>query len=328
MTPERFAFRIAAVAKSDVRNAWPSGVVRDSAGYPWDTDGPGITADRYDPDALALETDLFVADAANDVKIVDLSGDVIRVTVTPGTAGMLRAADGQNYPMIGADYCARDGGCACPSTSASIVAMAPIASGPALAAVSGNVPDQANPMVGSTVRFSALSLDTVCDEPGSTPPGGVSRPPGGLGTDPCSRYQPEPVLRALAERTETLDNECFYTLYDGNSVGWTWVRFHDPTSSTTATQARAEFQTYLSEALAHGIGDDRDPVTAKPMGGGDPAYCILPASYPGRNAVRGHALVLRGNAWFDLALLDTRASSYRDYPPLCTMLENLAKSIP
>jgi hypothetical protein len=39
-------------------------------------------------------------------------------------------------------------------------------------------------------------------------------------------------------------------------------------------------------------------------------------------------MVQHGTGWIDVALLDTRASTVRNYPPLCEMLASLAASVP
>jgi hypothetical protein len=311
--------------------SWPAGLARDSSlGPDWDTSGPGVTADTYTRPVLSLEETLDVAAGANDLVSIDLDGVIIHLDAIPdGSNGRLRASDGSEYDVTSADFCLRPDGCGCPPPGPSFAGdIAPLTPGRALLAVTGHVPNQASPDSGTRVRLSRSTLDEYCARRAADrPSGGVPGP--GPGGDRCAGYNPGDVLLAEVERESSLiQGECFYTIIGS---GWTWVRFHDPPFALAdgrPTDGTTAFNAAVSEAEANGIGDDRTAVKVQALSGGGSGVCITPAERPTRNDVRGHVLVQRGQGWLDVALLDTRASSVRGYPPLCEMLASLAASVP
>jgi hypothetical protein len=171
-------------------------------------------------------------------------------------------------------------------------------------------------------------LEESCARRAADRPGG-GVPGADAAGDRCAGYNPGEVLLTQVERESSfIQGECFYTI---TGWGWTWVRFHDPPFTLAdgrPTDVTTAFNAAVSEAHAGGIGDDRAPVKVQALSSGGSGVCITPAERPTRNDVRGHVLVQRGQGWLDVALLDTRASSVRGYPPLCEMLAQLAASVP
>lgn len=332
INPDQFAFAVLVNGNDSSLDTWPAGLFRDpSLGPAWDTSGPGITTNAATPIPLALGETLSVADGAQTVRLLDLDGIVRLAIERPGThaPGLLRASDGKQLALTTTTWCGRDGGCACPDGSpgaAAVAALPTVASGSAKLAVSGHIRSQAEPANGTVLRFEQVALEDACAASPDASGTGSSSPAPVAGGSPCARYaNPGAALLTNLEQVDSLfDNECFYTM----NSGWTWARFHGPpytlADGRTGDVASA-MQEAIEEARARGIGDDRAAVT---VSGGGGAVCITPADRPTRNDVRGHLFFQRGQEWVDLALLDTRASTFRDYPPLCEMLGQLAAGIP
>jgi len=192
ISADQFAFSLAVADNPGVLDSWPAGLARDpSLGADWDTRGPGITSDLYATPYLPLGSELSVPDGANDLVRVSLTADVIRIIVSQPSEyapGKLRAADGSAYALNSMDLCARDGGCMCPSGSPrgpTATALASIAPGDGLLAVSGHVATQAVPGSGTTIMLKPMALDDLCNERSTPEPVIPARPSAG-GSVPSS----------------------------------------------------------------------------------------------------------------------------------------------
>jgi hypothetical protein len=115
------------VAVGDVtsafRDSWSSGYFRDPGlGEGWDTTGPGIPAGvkpKIDPSTVVKGGSVVVgtSERSSEQRRVKLNAEVIELDAPNGRmAGRIRSADGEQYSLATASYCAKPGGCTCPAS--------------------------------------------------------------------------------------------------------------------------------------------------------------------------------------------------------------------
>jgi hypothetical protein len=148
-------------------DSWGPGYLRGRyPGQAWNTGGPGLPADhRPNLDRLRLGGNASVSVEAPvagvGVATVDVAAEVMTVEPTGATRGRLATGGGRDLALAQAAatvFCAKPGGCACPSGSAAEgVAFTDLAGGPYYAGVTGG------PAAGS-VRLTGHSLEAFCKQ--------------------------------------------------------------------------------------------------------------------------------------------------------------------
>jgi hypothetical protein len=149
-------------------DSWGPGYVRGRyPGKPWNTGGPGLPAGYQPKIATGELTDadpvtLTAKPAGTAVALVNVRSEV--VTVVPSGTARGRLATGLGHDMslaeaAGTTFCAKPGGCACPTGSAAgAVTFTQLAGGPNYVGVTGG------PEAGS-VRLIGQSVDAFCKQP-------------------------------------------------------------------------------------------------------------------------------------------------------------------
>jgi hypothetical protein len=151
----------AALAKVDQKvflDSWPSGYFREG-NFPWNTTGPGITADR--PEIQVIDEGSFPQPAyvaATLQKVVEIDSQVIQIS---GPFGRFMDAKGADYilsQMGGVNFCTIPDGCECPEGSPNEdVSFHPMAAGPARVAATGGLEP-------GTVDLNGMTLDKFCGQ--------------------------------------------------------------------------------------------------------------------------------------------------------------------
>jgi hypothetical protein len=158
------AFNLALGGKAaDVLGTWPSGYARGRLpGKPWNTTGPGITADKPVVGSFTVgngdSVTVSAGAAANAILRLNLTADVTTFTVSDGAHGRLGQAnnDDKIVSEMAGDWCTReDQQRSCPQGSVGAGADIPMSAGEVWLALTGGLKT-------ATVKVTGQSVSQLC----------------------------------------------------------------------------------------------------------------------------------------------------------------------